>query len=374
MLTVKKSAFVNIRAACLEDYTQIAQLASEHLLEFETCEEWKHHWLNNPIYRQHAMSWPIGWVLEDSNRKIVGYLGNIPLSYQFEGKELLAATGRAWVVDSHYRGYSLMLMDYFLSQKNVDVYINTSLSTQAFEAFRVFGPLPVPAGEWDRSRFWITNSVSFLASALRTRGVPFAKFLSYPLAVPIFMKDRLRRRYSTGNGTEADVQLCSGFDQRFDIFWEELKRNCSHLLLGTRTTDILDWHFKYALAQKKVWIFCVNEGPRLVAYSIFYRQDSVKWGLKRVRLIDFQTLANDNWHLLPMLSCALERCRDSGVHTLEIIGLCQKKSKVLEKLAPYKCKLPLWRSYYKTNNPQLAERLKEPNTWDLSLFDGDSSL
>ena len=40
-------------------------------------------WNKNPAYKK---GWPIGWVLE-SNKKIVGYLGNIPLNYYLAGKK-----------------------------------------------------------------------------------------------------------------------------------------------------------------------------------------------------------------------------------------------------------------------------------------------
>jgi hypothetical protein len=96
--------------------------------------------------------------------------------------------------------------------------------------------------------------------------------------------------------------------------------------------------------------------------------------LKRVRLADFQTIANDNSLLLPMLSCAMERCRCSGVQMLEIVGLCPEKTQLIAKLFPYRRKFSSWLSFYKSNNPQLAESLNDPNVWDLSCFDGDSSL
>jgi hypothetical protein len=146
------------------------------------------------------------------------------------------------------------------------------------------------------------------------------------------------------------------------------------VLFGMCTREILDWHFKYAQLRNKAWIFCVTDGPRLIAYSIFYRQYNVKFGLKRIRLADFQTLTNDNSLLLLMLSCALERCRCTGIRMLEILGLCSEKTQVITKLAPYRRKLPSWLSFYKTNSPRLAERLKDPKIWDLSCFDGDSSL
>jgi hypothetical protein len=374
MLAVKKPVLIEVREASLEDYAQVSELESRYGLETKAYDEWKHLWVNNPIYRQLGKRWPIGWVLEDWHRKIVGYLGNIPLSYEFEGKKLLAATTRAWVVDVTYRSYSLLLLDYFFAQTNVDLFLTTTLNAEAFEGFRSFGPSPVPIGDWDRSSFWITNYAGFVASSFAEKEVPLAKPLSYALSVPLFIKDQFTKILVGKNGRQVNVQSCSGFDQRFDTFWEGLKRSRSHVLLGTRTCEILNWHFGPALSMNRVWLFCVTDGPRLVAYSIFYRQDNTKRGLKRVRLADFQTIANDNSLLLSMLSCALERCRRSGIQMLEIMGLCPQKTEVIKKLVPFRRKLSSWLSYYKTNNPKLAENLKDPKVWDLSCFDGDASL
>ncbi len=74
--------------------------------------------------------------MEDAEQKIVGYLGNIPLSYEFEGEKLFVATTHAWVVDSRYRSYSILLLDYFFNQKSVDLYLTTTLNAQAYEAFQ----------------------------------------------------------------------------------------------------------------------------------------------------------------------------------------------------------------------------------------------
>jgi hypothetical protein len=248
------------------------------------------------------------------------------------------------------------------------------LNNEASEGFRFFEPSPVPTGDWNRSRFWVTNQAGFLASLLTAKRVSFAKPLSYFLSIPLFLKDQFTRTLLEKNGAQTSVQFCSGFDERFDAFWEDLRRARSHVLLGTRTREVLDWHFKYSLSQNRSWIFCLADGLRLVAYSIFYRQDNAKFGLKRVRLADFQALSNDNSLLLPMLSCALDRCRRNGIHMLEIMGFCSEKTQLIAKVAPYQRKLPSWFSFYKTNNPLLAESLKDPKIWDLSWFDGDSSL
>src|SRR6476646_2191368 len=113
------------------------------------------------------------------------------LSYVFEGKKILAATSRSWVVDAAYRSYSLLLLDYFFAQTNVDLFLTTTLNTDALEGFLFFAPSPVPVGDWDHSNFWVTNYAGFLTSSLMVKEIPFAKPLSYPLSIPLFIRDRL---------------------------------------------------------------------------------------------------------------------------------------------------------------------------------------
>jgi hypothetical protein len=369
----KRSTPLRIRGACLEDYQQIADLESRYGLESKTRDEWQHLWVNNPVYKRVAAIWPMGWVLEDAGDRIVGYIGNIPLCYEREDKKYLTATSRAWVVDSEYRSYSLLLLDYFFAQKNVDLYLTTSLNSDAFEGFQTFGPLPAPVGDWDHSRFWITNYIGFTGSLLRMKNVPLAGLLKYPLSVLVFLRDHFRQK-SFRTEEKRDLQFCAGFDERFDVFWEELKDRRRHVLLGSRTGEVLRWHFKHALMRYEAWILCCFEQSRLIAYSIFYRQDNTRLGLKRMRMADFQTLEDDHSLLLSMLSCVMDRCRKTGIHMLEIVGISPENAEVVDRAAPYRRKLGSWLSFYKAANSQLATCLAEPESWDLSCYDGDTSL
>ena len=88
-----------------------------------------------------------------------------------------------------------------------------------------------------------------------------------------------------------------------------------------------------------------------------------------MRLIDYQSLGDDREAVLAMLYRALEICRREGVHILEDVGCCLEGADV-----PRRRKLPSWLYYYKVNDAVLDERLKSPESWRPSLFDGDSSL
>jgi hypothetical protein len=360
-------------AASFKDHEQIASLESRFGLIAKNHDEWSHLWLGNPVYRELGRDWKIGWVLKDHDGRVVGAIANIPLMYEFEGRRILVASGRNWVVEPMYRSAALVLLDMVVNQKHVDLYLNNSIGkASAAAALDVFGCPRVPVGLWDDSRFWIARYRGFTESFLTWKNYPLAKPLSYPLAAAVF----LRERFTKTGIRESDVRVtaCSGFDERFDDFWETFKGRNPHLLLAVRTRELLEWHYKYGLLEDRVWIMTVVDGSRLLAYATFERRDKPEFRLKRLTLVDFQSLDGTTALLLPLLSRALKKCREEGIHALEAIGMWLENGDVIEKAAPYRRNLGVWTYVYRANDPELAESLKDRRAWAPSLFDGDASL
>ena len=107
---------VQVRVARFQDHAAIAALEEAHGLKSKPFAEWCELWAGNPAYEELGPEWPIGWVLEDSDRKIVGCLCNLPQWYAFRGKRLLVATGHGWAVEDQHRGFALLLMDAYFDQ------------------------------------------------------------------------------------------------------------------------------------------------------------------------------------------------------------------------------------------------------------------
>jgi hypothetical protein len=364
---------LKVREASFEDYDQIAALQVEYDRPTTSYERWKHLWINNPAYMQLRNALPIGWVLEREDRKIVGYLGNIPLFYELGGQRILASVAHAWVVDARYRAYSLALLDLYFSQKSVELFLNATVGPAGFESFAVFQSLRAPVGDWDRSVFWITNYQGFLAGWLAMKAFPLAKPLSYALAVAPVIKQAFSNRRSSRGCTGPELQMCKDIDSRFDVFWQALRRNNPNVLLGIRTREVLEWHLRYPLRNNQAWLLTAGK-ETVFAYGIFLRYDNPRAALKRMRLVDYQALDGSTTLLVPMLSWALEKCRNEDIHMLECIGFRPDKRNVITKIAPYERKLPCWLYFYKTRDKSLAERLSDSNVWDPSQFDGDASL
>jgi len=349
---------LDLREALFEDYEQISLLEGRYDLEPRSREEWKHIWIGNPAYKDRGKQWPIGWVLENEDRQIVGYLGNIPLSYQFQKRKLVAAVTHAWVVESSYRSYAILLLDSYFRQKNADFFLSTTLNAKATEAFQVFKSPAVPVGRWDQSAFWITNYQGFVSSWSRKQSARMNLF-TLPFSIGLWVQDALTRRPPKHVCNGDKVEAVDSFDRRFDIFWEALQERYPQLLLADRSCEALQWHFRYAIQKKDVWILTITKGSQLAAYSIFCRQDKPSFGLKRMRFVDFQALDGSS-SLLPMLSWALQRCRAENIHMLECVGICPQQCDAFESLASRQRKLPSWMYFYKARDPSLAQNLENP--------------
>ncbi len=359
-----------MREARFQDYHAIAALESSQGLVSKPAEEWRRLWTGNPCYEQIGPRWPIGWVLEEGER-IVGCLTNIPLSYTFRGRKLLVAAGRGWTVEDKYRGYALLLMNEYFSQENVDLFLTNTVNGNAANAFSTFGSLRVPVGDWNSAAFTVTEPRGFAESALRIKGVPAANALSYPTGLALLLKDRLLSRAIPKSNV--DVFLARDFDQRFDTFWEIL-HNRSEALVADRSRDVLKWHFSASIESNKLWVLTAARNGNLDAYAVFQRRDEPQYGLTRMRMVDFQACDWHDQYCAAMMQRAYNECRAQGIHVLEHVGCDLEKTRIFERSAPYRRKLPSWSFFYSTPNEELAKLLAQPDAWAPSSYDADASL
>ncbi len=364
---------VNLREATFADYDQIIALESRQNLRARSREDWSRMWLGNPLYKQLAARWPIGWVLEDEDHRIVGTAGNLPLPYVFQGRNLIVATGRGWAVEERYRGVALMLLDTYFNQPNVDLFLNTTVNALAAEAFGVFGSCPVPAGDWTGASYWVTSYPGFAKTALTVKKLPAPEILCYPAAAALYLKDRITRKRLPPAPPEIAVQRANCFDERFDGFWDILASQRS-VLMGVRNRDVLDWHFGASLQRGDAWVFTIPNGRELAAYAVFQRRDEPRTGLKRIRLVDFQALSRESDCLRAILAEALKFAQQDRIHVLEKVGLKVGDTSLIDEYAPYRRKLPVWPFYFYAPDAALQEALKSASAWLPSSFDGDASL
>lgn len=378
-----------LREARFEDYDEIARLESRFDLAVKPYDEWVHLWQGNPLYREFRGEWPIGWVLEDEDRKIAGSMGNIPLSYELDGRRIVAATGRHWVAETQHRSASILLLHSLITQRRIDLYVNTTVSSAAVPAVTALGCSRVPVGVWDEARYWITNYPGLFGCLisrknalstyswdrswrhLKATGPRLANFLRHRLSNASLKNSEGE---SALRARDVEVTECADFDHRFDAFWEELSRNHRHTLVTVRSQEFLNWHFKYALRENRLWIATIVDGSRVTAYAIFCKTSAARTPIKQVKLVDYQSLDGSTSMLEVFVAWALKKCRSEGIHILEHTGRWLRENEFFQKAAPYKRTLPAWQYFYRINNPALTSALSDPQVWAPFLYDGDATL
>ena len=157
-----------IRLARFGDYDEIAALEARHGLTVKSQVQWLDLWLSNPAYL-HLNEWPIGWVVENEQGRIVGTLGNVPTLGYLAGRKYVCAAGRGWAVDVKYRAFSVQLLVRQLNQRGADMNVITTPSPTTAALCEQLGWSRVPVGEWNRSQFWVTNYRKAVQAYLGTK-------------------------------------------------------------------------------------------------------------------------------------------------------------------------------------------------------------
>ncbi len=374
------SSAVSVREARFSDYDSIANLMQRYGMEACSRDDWEHFWLGNPVYERNGRVWPIGWVLEASSvpagseaeARVVGFSGNIPVACCFRGKELTAAATSAWVVDTDYRSHSMLLASKYFAQKNINLLLNTTAIHVAGQIFRAFHAKPIPVEGLETALFWVLDYRGFALSSLVRKGVPLASLASYPLAAAMAGMTKIKGRVARADSVPT-VNRVEEFDERFDEFWQHLKQR-SDVLLSVRDRETLQWHFRRSQRSNGLWIYTHESEGRLTGYAIFQRQDKADVGLTRVRLVDFQSLDSNPAILDAMIAAGLKRAKAERIQMIEVVGFSGAVRSQLERLAPFRRQLPSQLFYYKALSKELKVQLGNPQAWQPSSYDGDSSL
>ncbi len=168
-----------------------------------------------------------------------------------------------------------------------------------------------------------------------------------------------------------EIAEASKFDPRFDAFWGESFAPSRQAAGGERSDARLA--FSGPLRVGRLWIFTASRnGLKTQADCIVKRQDPSD-AVRRMRLVDYQTLDLQEDLLPGLLRHALRKCIAEKFHVLEHVGCGLQKMQSFDRFAPYRRDLPCWPFYYRTPDTKLAAQLARPEVWDPSVYDGDAS-
>jgi hypothetical protein len=359
----------SIREMKPADYGSVMAVLERNGLGTASREDWLQLWAANPLQAPQA---PMGWLLEDSHRGVVGTLSNLHLHYEWNQELIRAGVGFAWAVDPEFRPHSIGMLRRWMRQPNLDLLLTNTASPRVGEILSVARFRPVPHPEYDKALFWIASEQGFAASALRQLGIPGSDWLSYAAGPALRVLGRVRERRPP-HGHRADVRMLVDFDARFDAFWTRLRR-VPDRLMALRSAAALRWHFKRARDGAGMVLLALEEGGELTGYLVMVRQDHAAIGLTRYRVADLQALGGSPAGVRALIMAAVKVAVEQSVHVVEVVGLSSAKRQALASLSPLRRRMPSWLFFYRAADEGLAARLDSPSAWDPSPYDGDATL
>tara|TARA_B100000029_G_scaffold515285_1_gene621533 strand:- start:469 stop:1566 length:1098 start_codon:yes stop_codon:yes gene_type:complete len=365
---------MKIREIQIEDYIQIQELHRKYNLNILDKDEWIKFWKNNPCLLNSDIPAPIGWVLENEQKRIVGSLSNILKEYYYNNKKFFVACSHAWIVEDKFRLEAFALLKNFFSQKNIDVFMVTTANESTAKIWLRHDAKKMPVSTYQNSMFFVLDLEKLICSFLKVKkiylGKIINKFIFYLSYVFLYKKINFWKSVNQPK----NVIINTIIDNEFDVFWEDYKSEFKYKFLQSRSASWIRWHIQQKIEQNKAWINTVTENKKILGYAICLERNNPKIGLKRIVIIDLVSLQDNTEVYLSLIKGCVNESKKRGYHMIEAIGFKNSKNRIFSQFKTFNRKFPIFPFYYKIGKIVDKNFLNVEDAWDPSLIDGDSFL
>lgn len=328
---------------------------------------------SNPLLTG-SIKYSKGWVIKDNN-KVVGFIGSIPLLYRFKNNDIIAATANSFGVEPEYRSFSLQLASTFLSQKNIDLLLNTTADKSAETIFSYFKSKKIPQKNYNKVLFYICNGRSFFKSVLIKKKTPLiiASLFSCILTPFLWLIQNRFSSFSTKENLEIKKVGIKSIGKDFDKLWIRKTESEPNRLYAYRNSKFLKWHFKF-YEESKLTILCAYKKNILLGYIIVMHEEVEDIRLKRSKIVDL-FVENDDCNIVDkLISEAYKHVKINKSSVFEMVGFPKNIRDRFMVNKPYSRFFSNWPFLYKSVNKKLKKNLILEDSWYASPFDGDASF
>jgi hypothetical protein len=365
-----------LRQAEMNDFAAVAKLASRLGQGSDSEANWRRLWLDNPTVKSGLAPARIGWVLE-AGSEVVGFLGNIPLLCELEGKTLVAAATCRFAVAPEFRALSHLLVASFLRQKDVDLFLNTTATPAAAKIMVASKASVVPQPDYGKVLFWILNRRRFVETVLRRVG--FNSRLLAPVSaaggVSLAVEMAMRRKSPAAGISNLTIQE-HGIDNLpadIDQFFQDAVAGKS-VLFSQRNSETLRWHFTPPESRRVSRAFVCRDGETIKGYTVVRQEREKDTGLVRSLLADLIADNHNPLVIQQLFTAAYNYSKASSSDVLEVVGFPSAVRKVLNRWKPYTREYPACPYYFKARDKDLHQQLQSPSVWYACPYDGDATL
>ena len=366
-----------LREARFSDFPAVEALKRRWGLTADSLENWERLWHRNPAITETQATRPIGWILE-TDRSIVGYLGNISSTYRYGDETLSAVTAHGLVVDPAYRALSLTLVAAYFRQKAVDLFISTTAIEAVGKIALAFKAVPLPQADYDKVLFWVLRYRGFSQSLIKKLNIrpAMSSIAGAAVAVGVGADTLLRGRRPPTPSRSSDFEIkeisASAIGGDFQALWSEklAESKAKPRLIAVRNPETLRWHFEDRGDEEAVRVLCCYRQNELLGYAVLCNEAR----RRRSTIADMLVRQDDPKVVGALWAAAYKRAKQAGSDTLEILGFPPNMRQVGAKWKPYSRRFPACPFFYKAADPALHNTLSDGAAWYACPFDGDASL
>jgi len=361
---------ISIRLATDKDGLEICKLLKKLGLQLPDdtngmISHWKRTWEQNPYYQTFKEEIVYGWVMEHNGR-IVGFFGSIPRVYKLNSKLFRVSIASQWGVEKDFRSFTSLLCDRYFKENTLPLKLVTTAIKPTGRIFERYGGNKIP-NENLGLVYMIPISLLKLISLKFKSNVAKSFFDILNNIFPWKFQYKIIRK----NKNISEIRIESP-PHDFDIF---LNNFCDQRtgLVALRTTEIIKWHSSDNTnkSQKKHFVYSENE--KTIGYaSITWEYLKNDLNILRFKIIDVLALSLKVKKLI--LKELIRYTYQNKADILEIHhpGMIAKNE--IPSLLVLQRKHNHFPLYYQTSDENLEEILKQENNWNMSPFDGDTSL
>ena len=211
----------------------------------------------NPSFNQNSIRGVK--LLNIKNKKIVGFIGVIPIGVLFEEKETIAYCITTWRVESKYRSQSMHLLKYLINKINCNILFNNSANELAYFIFKKLKFKPLSKESY--------NSYCFFMTGPRfKKSFSFRSYFNYLFLKVIY---NYQKAAFKKEASKHKIVLIDKSIELYDCLWNQTKRKLSNKKIQ-RTSRIINW-IKSSINKREIVSIGKINNSRLVTSFLFIR-------------------------------------------------------------------------------------------------------
>jgi len=280
-------------------------------------------WAKNPVYTPQI---PRGWVLDDGTN-LMGFIGNIPVTYLVRGEKRIAAASSSWYVEPSVRGlYSIRLFNEFMKQKHASLflfkaeeeYVMNFLTRYKFDEYI----LPPSQKEYvcilsKKNIDFIFVKFIFSKQIPKLSDIPeLYKRLGYLIFGYLLQKPAVRP--AAGTDDTYTTSICTSCDDTFLSICEPYGKTCD--VIVSYDTKTLNWlYFSSARWFTRIVIQCRRSRDNTLAgYMVFDIERRKPSEAGSMRLLEMCIEDTDPRVLSSLTSCAIKTGKQNNAALLVV--------------------------------------------------------